>query len=461
VLGVSVLAALAFALLYTAAPVAVWVFAIGAAVFVAARRELSDADRRALTLLVAGAVLVRLLFIAIVFFANVPNHHDQWTGELTGDGAYGVERGLRARDLLLGFPTNKLDAFVVNDTYGANSYNDMLIGVQVLFGPIPYSVRLLNGLFFLACALVMFRLSRRSFGRLPALIAVFVVLFLPSFFIWSVSLLKESLYFAASAVFLTAGAASLRAGNLRRRLLTAVLALGALVVMEGVRHKTMAIGLVGWAGAAAALALWARPRRYLPVAAAAVITLAAFLSRPGVQARLLDGIADVAKIHAGHVFTLGHGYKLLDEDFYVRQQAAVTSTLTLTPGQAARFVLRGIASFCLTPLPWQLTAVRELVYVPEQLVWYVMLALLPFGVAAGWRRDPAATAMIIGYVVPTSLVLALTNGNIGTLVRLRGIVTVILVWPSALGFCVVLERILARAARPRATWHAVEPEPAS
>ena len=27
-------------------------------------------------------------------------------------------------------------------------------------------------------------------------------------------------------------------------------------------------------------------------------------------------LAESAKIHAGHVFTLGHGYKLLDESFY-------------------------------------------------------------------------------------------------------------------------------------------------
>ena len=47
--------------------------------------------------------------------------------------------------------------------------------------------------------------------------------------------------------------------------------------------------------------------------------------------------------------------------------------------------------------------------------------------------------------MPTSMILALTNGNVGTLVRLRGMVMVILVWVSALGLCALLERVLARA----------------
>jgi hypothetical protein len=89
-------------------------------------------------------------------------------------------------------------------------------------------------------------------------------------------------------------------------------------------------------------------------------------------------------------------------------------------------------------------SVRELVYVPEQLVWYALVIVAPLGVAFGWRRDAALTATLIGYLVPTSAILALTNGNVGTLVRLRGMVMIILVWISAGGLCAALEHIAAR-----------------
>jgi len=337
VLRLSLVAGLAAAVVYTVAPLSVWVIAIGAGVFARGRRALPIGDRRVLDLLLVAAIAARLLFIVAVFLKNVPQHHDMWLGELTGDGAYGLSRGLRARDLLLGVPTSRFDAFVVNDIYGRNYYVGLLTGLQVLFGPIPYSVRVMNGFFYLAGALLLFRLTRRVYGRLPAFAALTVVLFLPSFFVWSVSLLKEPLYFLCTAIFLTAASRSLRGGPSRARILAAACAVAALVVMEGVRHKTFAIGLLGWAIAAGMIVVFSRPRRYLPVAAVGVAAILALLARPAVQNRALDTLAESAKIHAGHVFTLGHGYKLLDESFYYRVQDPNSSTLTLTADQAAKF----------------------------------------------------------------------------------------------------------------------------
>ncbi len=460
-LPLSLAGGLAAAVFYTVAPLTVWVLALGCVVIAMARQGLPAPDRRVLTILLTAAIAVRVLFIIAIFLSNLPNHHDLWLGELAGDGAYGISRGLRARDLLLGIPTSRFDAFVVNDIYGRNAYVSLLTGLQVLFGPVPYSIRLLNGLFFLSGALVLFRLTRSVYGRLPAFAALTVVLFLPSFFIWSVSLLKEPLYFLSTAVFLMTASRTLRTGPRRDRIIAGVCAVLVLFVMEGVRHKTLAIGLLGWAIAGSLLIVFSRPRRYLPIAAVGLAASLALLTRPAIQQRALDGLAESAKIHAGHVFTLGHGYKLLDEGFYYRLQDPNSSTLTLTVDQAARYVLRAAASFVVTPLPWQAASIRELVYVPEQLVWYALIALLPIGIVAGWRRDAATTAVMIGYLMPTSAILALTNGNVGTLVRLRGMVMVIVLWVSVVGLCAALEHLLARASRVRVGWRALDPEAAS
>jgi hypothetical protein len=49
--------------------------------------------------------------------------------------------------------------------------------------------------------------------------------------------------------------------------------------------------------------------------------------------------------------------------------------------------------------------------------------------------------LLLGFVIPTAAAVALTSGNVGTLVRLRGLVTPYLLWVSVLGYCVLLERI--------------------
>jgi len=112
--------------------------------------------------------------------------------------------------------------------------------------------------------------------------------------------------------------------------------------------------------------------------------------------------------------------------------------------EAARYVIRAAVSFVVVPAPWQLAATRELVYLPEQLVWYLMIALLPIGLVAAWHRDPGAAALFGAYTLPTAAALALTNGNVGTLLRLRGIVIPYLLWLGAVGFCAALQRVARR-----------------
>ena len=120
--------------------------------------------------------------------------------------------------------------------------------------------------------------------------------------------------------------------------------------------------------------------------------------------------------------------------------------MTLTAGQSARYVIRAIVSFAVTPTPWQLGSLRELAYLPEQLLWYAVVVLLPVGIAAGWRRDPLATSLLVGYAAPTACVLALTNGNVGTLLRLRGLVVPYLVWVSSIGFFASLQLLASKRA---------------
>src|SRR5262249_4047611 len=46
--------------------------------------------------------------------------------------------------------------------------------------------------------------------------------------------------------------------------------------------------------------------------------------------------------------------------------------------------------------------------------------------------------VLVGYALPTTAALALTNGNVGTLLRLRGLVIPYLLWISAVGFAAMI-----------------------
>jgi exosortase/archaeosortase len=159
------------------------------------------------------------------------------------------------------------------------------------------------------------------------------------------------------------------------------------------------------------------------------------LVAPPLQRRVVAAVDQAAVVHSGHVFTVGHGYKLLDEGYYVTPG---NPQYDLTPGEAARYVVRAVAAYVIVPLPWQIGTRGELTYLPEQLLWYALLILAPIGTAVALKRDRVTASLLVAYVLPTAAVVALTTGNVGTLIRHRTLIVPYLVWLSALGFAALL-----------------------
>lgn len=451
-------AGLALALAYAASPLGV-LFALAAPlVCLVAGRGLPAQERNALAVVLGVALGARVLVIVAMFIGGIPTHSDLSVGALSGDEAYNLGRALRSRDILLGFGVTHYDYFVATDQYGYTSYLRLLTHLQLLFGPAPYGIRLFNALLFCSGAAVLFRLVRPAFGAIPAFGGLILVLALPSVFYASVSLLKESLYFLATSVLLFSVVRMLRPRSWVGFAIAAALAAASVWILDDLRRGAVVLAGAG-IGCALVLRLLVGYRWRMAAAAAALAVAAtAVVVQPAANRFVLDGLTSMARTHTGHVFTVGHAYKLLDEGFYMSPAAPQASSMQLTPPQAARYVVRAVGSFIATPLPWRLTSLGEFVYLPEHMVWYLLVALLPFGLVAGWRRDPLITAVLFGFVLPTAAALAFTNGNVGTLLRLRGLVTPYIAWISVLGFCVVANA-LASGAWPRRDVRAWRPAP--
>ncbi len=430
----SVGAGVALAAVYTLSPLTVWVAGLAVLVMAIAGRGLPAPERRMLSGVIGLALVLRVCAVGAIFLVNMPVHDDQFVGAATGDEAYTEARALRTRDILLGNGGNKYDYVVAYDEYGRNSYVSLLTAIQVIFGPSPYGIRLLNTMLFIIGAIVLFRMTRPTLGATPAFAALSFVLFLPSLFVWSISLLKESLYFCGTAIALAGVVGAIRSPIWLARAAAVLSSVAAAVIIRDVRSGALVLTATGLAMGLGAYGLTRSRKAIVLASCATAIGLPLLLSQPLIARQVTAGLEAMAKTHTGHVFTVGHAYKLLDEGFYVNPVTPSASTLTLTPGEAARFVIRAAVSFATVPTPWQLQSRRELLYWPEQAVWYALIVLLPFGAVAGWRRDPLVTCVLIGYVVPMAAVLALTNGNVGTLARLRGLVIPYIAFVSAAGF---------------------------
>jgi len=171
-----------------------------------------------------------------------------------------------------------------------------------------------------------------------------------------------------------------------------------------------------------------------------------------VQSRAWTGVHEVAMKHWGHINTPGLTYKLMDPPFYVERH----TVKAMTVADVSRYTLRAIWSYLTVPLPWQIESRSALAFLPEQMVWYALLLLMPIGVAVGLKRDALLTSLLVAHALAAALMVAISGGNVGTLVRHRGLALPYLVWLGGLG-AVHIGRRLWSSASPRGVALLVHP----
>jgi hypothetical protein len=444
----SLVCGLILAVFFTASPLFTLTAAAAALLLAIAGRGLAPDERRRLAVILGCALALRIVFVAGVLVSGLPYLNDLSVGALRGDDAYYLGRAIRARDIALGLTQGRYDYFVVTDEYGRTSYLHLLTAFQVLFGPTPYAMRAFNGLLFVSGAAILFRLARRGFGAWPSFAALTVILFLPSLFVSSVSLTKEPAYFLTTSVLLWCTSTLLRNRAWRTSMIAIAIGALCLLVLDDLRRGALVLAVAGIGASVAMLVMFANARRAMISTALVVVVVALGLTQAPIRARAVDAITSVAKTHGGHVFTVGHAYKLLDEGFYMYPGTPAAWGLQLTEAQALRFVVRATISFLVTPLPWEMASLSELAFFPEHVLWWLIVVFVPVGCVAGWRSDRRATALFIGFVLPTAAALAVTNGNVGTLLRLRGLITPFMIWLAAFGAFALAERALSQRPAP-------------
>src|SRR5262245_32167521 len=89
-------------------------------------------------------------------------HDCKGPGYLFGDEAYALARSWRFRNVLLEFPQLKYDHMIAFEGYGQSSYISVMTYLQMLVGPAPYGLRVLNAVLYIGAVLLLFRMTRRA-----------------------------------------------------------------------------------------------------------------------------------------------------------------------------------------------------------------------------------------------------------------------------------------------------------
>ena len=415
-MAIAIAVGIVLGIAYTLSPLSVLFVPAAAGLLWWAGRGASPRERRWIIGIVLAAIAVRVALIAGVFLFGSPVIDRSPINVLFGDEEYMISRALRQRALWLGASMTTEAFRDLYEQYGRTSYMDVLVVAQVVFGPSPYGVRLLSVLMYAAGGIILHRIVRPAFGRVVALGSLAFLLFLPSLVMWSSAALKESLNFLLATAMLGTAIATVRA---RWRWRPVALA-GLVISVAWLATLRDGAAIIAAAGLAAGIAITLGTGRVWRAAclALAIVAMLAVVDRvPRVEAAAMSAVRAAAMRHRGHVYTPGHSYLLMDPSFY----GGPRSLLLMNHEEALRFIGRGVLSTLLYPMPWQMRSRSELVYLPEQIIWYLVVVLAPVGFVVGLWRDRLTTALLGGYSAVVLVAVGVNSGNMGTLVRHRAL----------------------------------------
>lgn len=298
--------------------------------------------------------------------------------------------------------------------------------LYLIFGFAPLAPKLVNAFVGTASALLCYRLAGELAGKGPARTAALLTMFFPSLVLWSALNLRDPVVL----------------------LITVALFLN--VVRLRIRPSGMA-----FFGVLLALALLVLFRDYMAIMALLGILGATFIGKGrGIPVNLFVGaiIFGVA-LFAYQRFGLGSEWvesASFEAIAQQRQNMAFGGTAfrpevdVSTPLRGLQYLPMGLAFFFLSPFPWQLGSALSLMTLPEQLLWYALLPAVGSGALYIVRQRYHAFGPVLVFMLLTSALYALVEGNAGTAYRHRAQVLVFFLVLAGVGL--TLRRLRREAA---------------
>jgi len=428
---------------------AVWAALLGFGVLTLARVVARPSDLKILVT-VAGLALVVRFAVALGIHAVAPGH-----GFVTGDDAAYFRLASNVTAYLKGQPFDPAYGPPVwgGDAYLLRGFVSLEIGLFLIFGPDVRIPLLLNAAFAVVSATLIYAAALRVFGSRAAIVAALVTAFYPSTLLWSSLNLKDAL-----TVMLVALAVwSVGAMRARSWMPGLLLAWGAAEVLTTLRGYVAAT--VAMAAVVAALSMGAAPRRRI-VAAGLAVALATLVSLQSLGAiglgdQLLETLERTRQAMAvgartGFVQTPSPARpadqpvaRPPGEPLSVSPIPSVDDEEGPVAVQTVSYLPTGLVYALLAPFPWAARRPQELVAAPEMLFWYVLVVAA--GVTAWrerrrWRPLAPPAAVAVALIV----VLALAEGNVGTLFRHRGMVVPVVAMLASPTLAAMIARAVAR-----------------
>jgi 4-amino-4-deoxy-L-arabinose transferase-like glycosyltransferase len=281
--------------------------------------------------------------------------------------------------------------------------------VYYVFGRNQLLVQLINGVFGGVTALVIHGIALRLFGSAAARWATLFMAFFPQVVFWSTGMYKDP------SILLCIASAMYAVLLLRDRISLPMVALfaGSVLALMTLRFYVAYFVLF------AALATFAFAQR-----AGAVRTIV-------IYALLVAAVAGALRVAVPReTLEQQTSYLTLERMQITRQDQAMWSQSGFgqqydvsTPSGALAALPTGLVYLLFAPFPWATSSLRQILTIPETLVWYSLFPAFFRGLRCAMRTRFAAVLPILVFAGSLTIAYGLMQGNVGTAYRQRTQVT--------------------------------------
>ena len=395
---------------------------------------------RLFLLLVFSAILVSRN--QILAYSNYPG----WTPNLIGDASYYT---LRSYWIALGWGGYPLSDKILNSAhypmYGWNGYTYVIAVFHYVFGFSPIASITINCLLGSLNAILAYFIMKSLFTKKVAQLAGIFVGFYPSMILWSVTNLKDTALTFATLFIIWSFIVFIHSQGFKK-VLSLILIICGLLIQNTLRIGIMPITLISLS-VSYFLNIKSRSAKiklfFTLIVCFVVFSFVGKLTMEKINNKMHMAVYKLICFHQGGVTAPGSSYKILEDKYYLlnsnyKPQRGDPDTeyyaypiFKLSYFEYIPIYLRAMGHFMFEPFLWRIDTMLKLFSLPQMIIWYAMLPLALAGVFLSMRYARRGSLILLVYFLLTSASLALTQSNIGTLFRMRDLITpIVLFWAS-------------------------------
>ena len=303
--------------------------------------------------------------------------------------------------------------------YGGHGYAYVIGAFYYLFGFSPVSVKILNCFIGALLGPFLFLLLKECFNPSVAKWASVGTTFFPSLILWSAGNLKEPSLFLLTVLALLLFVKGQRARSVISLAGYGVMFVCAVVLHMSLRSTYFSLSLAGCLLFSQAVLLLKKKKALLFLFLGLLLAFCCLHVR-----QLRSGLEFGFYRHIGYAGDPGVSYRYLPNEFYLPGYTeSWMSSGKLGASLLLNSMVRSTFHFLMEPVPVRIDNLFILLVYPQMVVWYFLLpfAVLGMGWSLRWNRD--RTLFLTLTLVSWTLMGALTSGNVGTVFRIRDMVT--------------------------------------